>query len=554
MRRFYIILAALFAASLIIFVASFFYLDKEKHRAYHYSIYLEDKEIGALKINRFSTEDKIVYKSASSIPFYTIRPDQKIRLSLGKDYEIDSYSKITGSGDSAEKIYIEKRRGGLEALSIFDSRFYYTSNIPVHKGTAIFENDSLLTYMPLVENYDFKRGRVQGFNSVILDLPNLPPERCLVTLTSVRDEYIKIGRRRMKTECLIVRIRNYPQTVIWISKRDRSIVKLEVPSKALKFMRTFKPRSLKPEETEVKKEGLFSRDASFRSGNVTLAGTITAPPKEGPLPAILLIWPDGPMDRQWQGLFDSMAAAFAKEGFLTLRFDKRGVGSSGGDFSGMSISEEYSDITSALGFLAAQKDVVPDRIAAIGLGRGAFYAAKAAAEDQTVKAAILMSPSISSDIEESPAFINWPQIAKDRGWSQDYLRDVSASKAETIEKVRNAKRDWIAVMGKRCFAGRLKEELSLNPQEVIKKLKAPVLILQGKEDPVLPAGSSELINKMLEDNGNTCHTLTYFSYLDQTFGKRINDGIHKISYQIDPSVIEVIKSWLNARLSEQAQK
>ena len=78
---------------------------------------------------------------------------------------------------------------------------------------------------------------------------------------------------------------------------------------------------------------------SFRSadGAVTLAGTLATPSGGRRAPAVVLVSGTGPVDRDvtfvGHKLFPVMAQRLARDGIASLRFDKRGVGESEGDFS-----------------------------------------------------------------------------------------------------------------------------------------------------------------------------------------------------------------------------
>jgi hypothetical protein len=71
-----------------------------------------------------------------------------------------------------------------------------------------------------------------------------------------------------------------------------------------------------------------------------------------------------------------------------------------------------------------------------------------------------------------------------------------------------------------------------------------VLILQGKQDDEVSGANSAAIDKILSDSGNKSHFLRYYSYLDRYFGTRVNDGTHKIHYNIDEEVTKDVINWL----------
>src|SRR4029079_12902940 len=78
-------------------------------------------------------------------------------------------------------------------------------------------------------------------------------------------------------------------------------------------------------------------DVRIHANGFSLAGTVTTPPTvAGRLrsPGIVLIGGSGPTDRDETvagiQVFAQLAGALAKDGAVVLRYDKRGVGQSGG--------------------------------------------------------------------------------------------------------------------------------------------------------------------------------------------------------------------------------
>jgi len=138
-------------------------------------------------------------------------------------------------------------------------------------------------------------------------------------------------------------------------------------------------------------------DVTFYSGGCTLAGTFTQAAE--PIAAALLITGSGRTNRDSDarlpggrtlriGVDRAAAEALAGVRVSTLRYDKRGVGSSNGDYLGTGMAERRADARAALGWLAARAEGLP--LLAVGHSEGAFYAAELAA-DQAVAGAALVA-------------------------------------------------------------------------------------------------------------------------------------------------------------------
>lgn len=552
MKKIYIAVAVLFLTSVILFISAFVFLDKEKRKTYHYIINLDGHDIGAIKIDKFATEDKLIYKSLSAVPSRPILTDSKSRIVLDRGHNLESYSKenFCKGVSEAEVIYSENKANLVSFVAVSGAEFAFADQIPVRKGTFVFEEDSPVTYLPLLENYDFRKGKSQGFNAITHFSMRLPPMKRFVTLTSIRDEYVKIGSKKIKTEYLVVKIKNYPQGGIWVSKLDRSLIALEMPSSGLKITRTYSAKSFEAKDYIPEAKDYTAKSLSFKNKNVQLAGTMTIPQKEGRYPLVLLAWGEGPQDREYQGLFTSLADHLSKNGFCVFRFDKRGIGVSEGDLSSATDADEIGDLDAALEYAVSQKEVDPQKIYIIGHSKGAFYALELASRKDIVKALILMAPSRPFGIEADQGFEYLKKTASKLKWSEDYLKLAMKSNLETREKVMQTKDNWATILRKRCFLKKMRENLSEKPVDVVKKINIPVLILQGKEVAPFSIEYASILDKALGENGNKAHALIYLGYLDHLFGKRINDGVHKIYYEIDGEVPDIIKNWLNKNPTE----
>ena len=100
-----------------------------------------------------------------------------------------------------------------------------------------------------------------------------------------------------------------------------------------------------------------------------LVGTLTRPETSGQAPAALLINGSGPLDRdsnmpgQALNITNAIASALAVHGVASLRYDKRGVGESGGDYLTTGFDQETADASAAVEELRRTSGIDGDRVA-----------------------------------------------------------------------------------------------------------------------------------------------------------------------------------------------
>ncbi|MFA6142226.1 MAG: alpha/beta fold hydrolase [Candidatus Omnitrophota bacterium] len=549
MKKLYIIVFALLALSIVIFLSSFIYLDKNKHKVYYYTVSYAGHDVGTIRIDKFVTEDKFIYKSIASMPYDEMPTESRTRMTFGRKFDLESYVMDSSPNGAAEFVYLETAGNTASYISRYNSKFAIAKDVPITRDTLIFDEGLPITYLPVIENYNFKIGKSQGFGTLVFfGRSELPPMKRYLMLTSIKNEYLKIGRRKIKTENLIFKTKNCPQGSIWVAKSDRSLIAIDLPGRGLKVTRSFSaPKALTPAPYMPKSDAYTSRDVVFNNDKVRLSGTLTVPNGDGKFPAVLLVWGDGPEDRNYRGLFSSTADYLSANGYCVLRFDKRGIGSSDGNPDAYAESDCIDDLGKALECLAGQKEVDADRIAVLGHARGAFYALKTAGSLPTVKALVLLAPQVYLKSAET-------YFVDNKNWSASYCELVSKAVEETRQKALSAKGNWIYILWRRCFAKKLKEEIADNVDEVAKNIKIPVMILQGKEDKIVPMEWASNIDKILSDSGNTSHILTYCEYLGNFFGKIINDGTHGLRHEADKEALGNILGWLNKALAEPDKK
>jgi uncharacterized protein len=550
LRRFRIFILLVFIACVALFIGSFVFLDSQKHTTYYYIMSLNGHDIGTIKIDRFSTDEKLLYRSSAEIPFYPVFTSFKTRMTFDKKYILESFLNEASGLGATRTVYFENIDNAISSISIADSKFTCLTNIPTKDRTFVFEETLPVTYLPIIDNFDFKRGKSQGFNAITQFSDLLVPVKRFVTLTSIKNEYIKIERRKIKTECLLLKIKNYPQGTVWVARSDRSLIMVELPKEGIKIRRTFSQKKMDPAAFPPAGDSLASRDVIFNNKNIKLAGTITSPKDELKHPAVLLIWGDGSEDRNYQGLFSSLAGALARQGFSVMAFDKRGIGASEGDPASVRDDDIVSDINAAIDFLKSQKEADAAKIALIGHAKGAFYVSRAANGRDDIKTLVFLSPLSNLETRYDPDYASLKEMAAKFNWNDDYLKMTMKSQVETLDRIRAAKRSWTSILGKHCFVEKMRDEMTEDPIAEARKVKVPVLIIHGKEDYTAPNDSEAKMERALEEGGNKDHKLIYFGYLGHFPGSRIMDGVHKIGYLVDSGVLDAIQKWLDTKFAE----
>ncbi|MET8158126.1 alpha/beta hydrolase [Sphaerisporangium sp. NPDC005289] len=174
----------------------------------------------------------------------------------------------------------------------------------------------------------------------------------------------------------------------------------------------------------------------FQADGVTLAGDLRVPPGDGPHPALVLTGPFTGVKEQVTGLY---AARLADAGYLTLAFDHRGFGASGGEPRRQEDPQgKLRDLRAAVSFLRGLPSVDGGRVGAVGICLGAGYALRFAAFDPRVKVFVgiagayndpyaMRSGMTDQGYQQALASLTEALERQDRGGAVEYIPAVAES-------------------------------------------------------------------------------------------------------------------------------
>ena len=247
---------------------------------------------------------------------------------------------------------------------------------------------------------------------------------------------------------------------------------------------------------------LHEETLTFRSGTVSLGGTLVLPSESGgPFPAIVFLHGSGPEGR-WASKY--LATQFAREGVAALVYDKRGVGQSTGDWKAAGFEELVDDALAAIAALRLHPRIDRNRIGIHGHSQGATYAPWVAERSGTLAFIVSSSgPGVPMDELERFSLENAvglprlpPEQAKDARELVDALVDAAyhgASRERLAAAWRRvAEQPWAFPLpdaGDRywSFSGKVAD---YDPLAHWKQVTAPTLLVFGERDERVPAARS----------------------------------------------------------------
>lgn len=244
-------------------------------------------------------------------------------------------------------------------------------------------------------------------------------------------------------------------------------------------------------------------DVTIPAAGFTLAATVTTPPQTaGRLrsPAVVLIAGSGPLDRDATvagiPLFAQLAGQLAASGFTVVRYDKRGVGQSGGRTETATLQDYADDAIAVVKWVARRRDVDSKRIALAGHSEGASVAMIAAAREKKVGSLVLMSAMGTNGVD---------LILEQQRYALELLKLPEAERAAKIDL---QKRILAAVVAQKGWEGIppdmrrvvdtpwYRSLLQFDPARVMPKIKQPMLIVHGSLDRQVPPANADRLAEL----------------------------------------------------------
>lgn len=297
----------------------------------------------------------------------------------------------------------------------------------------------------------------------------------------------------------------------------------------------------------------------FRSDDAELAGTLTLPAMEGPFPAVLLVPGSGPIDRNENhkkihlNVFSDISSYLVRHGIASLRYDKRGIGQSEGDYWSAGFHSNARDALAALQFLKRQNTIRSEHIFMLGHSEGALIATRLAGGGAEIAGIILLAGAAQT----GEAILKWQaqQIVEGlkgfNGWIiRTFHIDVAKAQQKQIDKIKKSKKDWyrqqlIAKINAKWF----REFMTYDPAEDLSKITVPALAITGSKDiQVDPADLERMVNLVKAPFEyhvipNMTHTLRI-----QEGEARISNYREEVKEPVTSQLLEMIVHWLQNRI------
>ena len=311
---------------------------------------------------------------------------------------------------------------------------------------------------------------------------------------------------------------------------------------------------------------------------INLAGTLTLPEKGTKFPAVVMVTGSGAQNRDEEIMghkpFFVIADYLTRNGIAVLRCDDRGTAASQGTHATATNEDFATDTEAMVNYLRSRKEINAKKIGIIGHSAGGIIAFIVAAKDPSIAFVVsLAGAGVRGDslMLKQVELISKSQGMPDAVWQgmKPSIRNRYAILQQTDKTPEELQKELYADVTKTMSPEQLKDlntiqQLSAqissmtspwylhfmryDPAQDLKKLKCPVLALNGEKDIQVDAAMNlTAIQERVTGNGNKNVTVKAYpnlNHLFQTCEKGTLAEYGQLEETINPEVLKDIIEWI----------
>jgi uncharacterized protein len=271
---------------------------------------------------------------------------------------------------------------------------------------------------------------------------------------------------------------------IWADETGR-LLRFSLPAQMLEVVRD-DIASVATRRVVISRDG--DEQVHIPANGFNLIGTLSKPTGQAGkrLPAVILVAGSGPVDRDETiagvPVFGQLANALADAGYLVLRYDKRGVGQSGGRTETAGLAEYAEDLRAAIRFMGGRKAVDPRRLAVVGHSEGGAVGLVAAAKDRRVATLVLLA---ATGVSGNDLVLAQQKHLLDRSSLSEDDKQAKIDLQKRIHEAVITGRGWDALpaaVRRQVDNAEFQSILAHDPARIMPDVRQPILIVQGGLD------------------------------------------------------------------------
>jgi uncharacterized protein len=298
-------------------------------------------------------------------------------------------------------------------------------------------------------------------------------------------------------------------------------------------------------------------------GQFPLAATLTLPEgRNEKYPLVVMVHGSGPTDRDSNAkgmpmnIFKQLSEVVVAEGFASIRYDKRGVGASKGEFYETGVHDLINDARAVVEFAKKHPNIDSENVILLGHSEGSIIA-PFVNEEVTVDGMILLAGTA----EPLAKTLTWQreEIIKDvrsvkgfQGWLLRLLKvdeKITKMNEDLIQALLASDETVIKYKGKKINAKWNREHIHFDVSKPLQNVTCPVLAITGTKDVNVKISDLEKIKTLVQGDCET-HIIQDMTHMlrktdvEYSISKIMNNNKKSLKQPIDAELKDLIVAWL----------
>jgi len=295
--------------------------------------------------------------------------------------------------------------------------------------------------------------------------------------------------------------------------------------------------------------GYTSTGISVTSGSDTLAGVLQDPDATGAHPAVIMLPGWGYTTRLGEvgavNVYEQLADRLSAAGYVTVRMDNRGTGSSGGDLSSATLADLIADGVAVYAHVAGLTEVDSSKIFVLATGAGAHVAAGVAQDAGADPAGLIMLSPVGNSYGDVVSTLAQHYFESASAF-ENYVNEEALEAEELFEDIADGTYAGDDYQGRTNAAWQslMASDLVGSPADL-----PPTLIVVPAEDHLVPASVPEALATAL---GTTSTDVTSgpLDGVTHALTAGTASGLwpeHSSVEEIDDTAVTLLTDWLTTQ-------
>jgi len=358
---------------------------------------------------------------------------------------------------------------------------------------------------------------------------------------------------------------------VWVDEEGR-LLRFRIPAQGLEVAR----EDVAAVSSRVEKMARAGdEEVRVAANGFNLAATLSKPPSVAAapasgktrvqkLPAVILVPGSGPVDRDATvagiSIFAQVANTLADAGFIVIRYDKRGIGQSGGRDESATMKDYAEDVRAVVEYLRKRKDIDQQRIAVVGHSEGGLVGMLTVADAKKRIAALVLLAT--------PGTTGATLVLEQQRHLLDRMELPEGEKRDRIELQQRIQKAVVSGQGWESIPAGYRRQadtpwfrsfLTFDPAPVMAKVQQPVMVIQGDRDRQVAARHAQLlVDAARARKKNPAADLVVVEGINHLLVAAPTGEVDEYAVlqdkNVSPKVLDALASWLRDKLHVDAAR